>query len=430
LRTSLVLAGLILGARAQSQDTLVIRDVSVLPMDGARVVAHQTVVIASGRIVRVEPGRGTPRGARVIEAQGKFLVPGLADMHVHLSGETELPMYVGNGVLTVRDLNGSPATLGMRSRIASGSLVGPRLIVSGPMIAGAEIPWRNKVTATTAAEAESIVVAQKAAGYDQIKIYDGISKEVFESAIATARRVGMLSTGHIPQSVGFAGVLASGMTGLEHLDKTVFAVFRHNLDTLGIPAIADSIKRSRMWVTPTLESMIQLARMATGGFDSLMHRPEALASPTELREFWTSVSSRLKGNRERAPGVRYNPWTDFQLKLAGALARAGVPLMAGTDLPNAVLVPGYSLHDELDALVEAGLSRYQALEAATSAPARFMKQANDWGTAARGQRANVILVDANPLDSLTTLRSPAGVVLDGRWIDRDELARMRKVAPR
>jgi hypothetical protein len=429
LRAWVVLALVIFAAQAESQDTLVIRDVSVLPMDGARVLAHQNVVIAGERIVRVEPTREAPRAARVVDGRGKFLLPGLADMHVHVLGEADLPMFIGNGVLTVRDLNGSPETLDWRARIVGGSLVGPRLIVSGPMIAGPMIPWRNKVVAKTAAEAEATVLAQKAAGYDQIKIYDGISKEVFDAAIATAKRVGLLSTGHIPDSVGFAGVLASGMTGLEHLDKTVFAVFRHNLDTLGIPPIADSIKRSGMWATPTLAVMTQFAKMATGGFDSLMNRPEALASPKEEREFWTSVSSRLKGNRQLAAGVKYNPWTDFQLKLAGALARAGVPLMAGTDMPNGVMAPGYSLHDELDALAEAGLTRYQVLEAATSAPARFMRQSTDWGTVARGQRANLLLVDGNPLDRLTVLRNPAGAVVEGRWLDRAELTRMRVSSP-
>lgn len=411
-------------------DTLVIRDVSVLPMDRPGVLAHQTVVIAGSRILRMGPaGTQVPQGARIIDGRGRFLLPGLADMHVHLSTSEEFPFYVGNGVLTVRDLNGSPGTLAWRDSIRAGTLLGPRLFVSGPMLAGTEIPWRNKVTPTTAAEAEAAVLAQKAAGYDQIKIYDGITREVFEAAIGTAKRVGMLSSGHIPESVGFGGVLASGMTGLEHLDKTVYAVFRHDMDTLKIPAIADSIRKSGMWVTPTLASMIQLAALSHGGYDSLMARPEAAAAPAAVREFWTTVSVRLKGNRPLTPGVRYNTWTDFQLKLARALANAGVPLLAGTDLPNAVLVPGYSLHDELDGLVEAGLTRFQALEAATSAPARFLKQERDWGTVAAGQRADLLLTRSNPLDSLSTLRDPDGVVLGGRWLDRAELARLRKASP-
>ena len=172
--------------------------------------------------------------------------------------------------------------------------------------------------------------------------------------------------------------------------------------------------------------MTQLALLRHGVLDSVWARPDGRPAPAPLREFWTTVSSRLKGDRPQAPGTRYNAWTDFQLRLAKALAEAGVPLLAGTDLPNAVLIPGYSLHDELDALVEAGLTRYKALEAATSAPARFMRQEADWGTVAPGRQANLVLVGANPLDDLGTLRTPLGVVLAGRWLDRGELARLRK----
>ena len=351
-------------------------------------------------------------------------------MHVHLSTPDEFPMYVGNGVLTVRDLNGSPETLAWRDSVARGVMFGPRLFVSGPMIAGGDIPWRNKVMPTTAAEAESVVLAQKAAGYDLIKIYDGISKPVFDATIATAKRVGMLSTGHIPASVGFDGVLASGMNGLEHLDKTVFAANGHELDTLKIPSIVQRIKTAGVWVTPTLESMIQLSLIGSGGYDSLLARPEARNAPASLRDFWTSVTVRIKGTRPRLTDAPCNPWCAYQLRLAGALAAAGVPLLAGTDLPNAVLVPGFSLHRELHVLVDAGLTRYQALEAATSAPARFFGQSADWGTVAVGQRADLVLANGNPLDDLSVLSEPAGVVMRGRWFDAGELARMRRgVAP-
>jgi hypothetical protein len=413
--------------RRLALDTLVIRDVTVLPMDGPRLLPHRTVTIADGRIVSIVVASALPSrdGTHVVDGRGKYLLPGLADMHVHLTTADELPMFVGNGVLTVRDLNGSPMTLGWREAAAAGALTAPRIFVSGPIIAGAEIPWKNKATPATAAEAQAVVMSQKRAGYDQIKIYDGISREVFEAAIATAKREGLLSSGHIPASVGFEGVLESGMTGLEHLDKTVFAVVDHHLDTLRIPWIVQQIKRSGMWVTPTLESMIQLSVIGSGGYDSLMHRPEALAAPPELRDFWMSVTSTMKANRALPRGSKYNPWCEYQMRLAGALAAAGVRMLAGTDLPNAVLVPGYSLLDELDVLVEAGLTRGQALDAATAAPARFFRQATDWGTVAVGRRADLLLVDGNPLDGFQTLRTPAGVVLQGRWLDRAALEKLR-----
>jgi Amidohydrolase family len=427
----LLLASIAAPSGAQ-RDTLVITDVTVLPMTGPQTIDHQTVTIAAGRIVAIRSaGEGlVPVRALVINGRGKYLLPGLVDMHVHLSTPEEFPMFVGNGVLAVRDLNGSPETLSWRDSVADGKMFGPRLFVSGPIIAGAEVPWRNKVTPTTATEAKAVVLAQHAAGYDLIKIYDGLTKPVFAAAITTARQLGMLSTGHIPQAVGFDGVLASGMTGLEHLDKTVFAVMDHHLDTLKIPGIVARIKASGMWVTPTLESMIQLSLVGSGGYDSLVTRPEAQDAPKPLRDFWTSVTVRMKADRPRDLGAACNKWCEYQLRLAGSLAATGVPLLAGTDLPNAVLVPGYSLHGELRALVQAGLSPYQALEAATSAPARFFDQSSDWGTIAPGHRADLLLVDHNPLEDLTVLARPAGVVMRGHWYGAEELARFRRgVAP-
>lgn len=411
---------------AIAADTLAFLDVSVIPMDRPIVLEHQTVVVADGRIVAMGPTRSVPApaGARIIDGKGKFLMPALADMHVHLTTTDELPMYVGYGVTVVRDLNGSPETLAWREATATGALIGPRLLVSAPMIAGNTVPWRNKVTPANAAEADSIVRAFKAAGYDQIKIYDGITKAVFDASMASAKQVGLRTSGHIPATVGFDGVLAAGLN-LEHLDKTVYATTQHQLDTTLIPSIVNRIKRSGVWVTPTIESMVQLSKIASGRFDSLMSRPEAVAAPAGLREFWGSISSRLRGDRKLPPTAYCNPYCEYQMRLTGALAKAGVPMLAGTDLPNAVLVPGYSLVRELEVMVASGATPFQALVSATAAPARFLGEDKDWGTVAPGKRANLMLIDRTPMTDVTALRAIAGVVLNGTWIGDRELARMR-----
>ena len=419
----------LLGAVAAT-DTLAITDASVLPMDGERVLVHQTILIAGDRIVAMGDSKQVtiPRGARIIDGRGKFVLPGLSDMHVHLSTPREFPLFVGAGVLTIRDLNGEPEKLHWRDDIAAGRMFGPRLFVSGPMIAGGQIPWRNKVVPTTPAQAESVVIAQQRAGYDQIKIYDGLPADVFAAAMAAAKRVGIPSSGHIPQAVGFDGVLASGMNGLEHLDKTIFATMGHDFDTLRIPSIADRIRRSGVYVTPTLESMAQIALVSSGRFDSLVNRPEAQRAPAELKEFWNSVTARMKGTRPPDPAYPYGRYTDIQMRLAGALAKRGVPMLSGTDLPNVVLVPGVSLHRELTMMREAGLTAYQVLQSSTSAPARFFGQSGDWGTVAKGQRANLLIVNEDPLSDLATLAAPSGVVLAGRYYDAAALARMREGA--
>lgn len=409
-------------------DTIAITNVNVLAMTANRVDSAQTVVIAGDRIIAVGPVAriSVPPGARRVDGRGRFLLPGLVDMHVHMTTAAELPMYVGYGVLTVRDLNGSPHTLAWRDSIQRGLILGPRIYTSGPMLAGRAISWRNKVTPSSAAEAIATVREQKRLGYDQVKLYDGLSREVFAAAVGEAKRLGMQSSSHVPQDVGFAAVLQSGVTSLEHLDKTLFNVLGHAMDTLRLPSIAAQIRQAGVWVTPTLASMVELSHVGSGRYDSLMARPAVQSSPPELRDFWQTITARIRGDRPLAAGSKYNPWTTFQMQFARELLRAGVPMLAGSDLPNAVLVPGLALHEELVALTEAGFAAYQAIEAATSAPARFLGQAADWGTVAVGQRANLLLVGGDPRGSLGVLAAPDGIMVAGKWIDREALASMRR----
>ncbi len=423
---ALLLISLFTRSEAPLADPVLIFDVSVIPMDVDTVMTHVDVLVERGRISRMSPHADPPQtSGRAIDGRGKFLVPGLSDMHVHLSTSAELPQFVAHGVLTVRDLNGSPETLAWRDSVRSGQLVGPRLFVSGPMLAGGAIPWRNKVTPNSAAEARAAVLAQKSAGYDQIKLYDGLSLEAFDAAIAAAKESGLLSSGHIPAAAGFDHVLSSGMDGLEHLDKTVFATVGHNLDTLTIDGIAQRVTASRMWVTPTIASMMELSLIGSGRFDSLMARPQNRTAPEVVRRFWSDVSARMKGSQTIPGAARYNPWTVFQMRLAKALNAAGVPLLVGTDLPNALLSAGAGVREELDALVASGLTRFDALRAATIRPAQFEGQLNDWGSIAVGKRANLVVLSGNPLIDFDVLEEPIGVILEGRWIDQDELSRMR-----
>lgn len=411
---------------------LAIVDVTVIPIITGGVLLRQTVVIRDGRMIAIGPRESIRplATARVIDGRGKYLVPGLVDAHVHLEEDADLAQFVASGVTTVRDLMGSPETLGWRKRTADGTSIGPRIVAAGPLFAGPQVPWRKKFTTLSPDSARAEVRRQHAAGYDLVKIYDGITTPVYAAVMDEARTLGIPATGHIPAAVHLAGVLAATQN-LEHTDKLLFDVWGHAFDSTRIDSVVRAIAAAGVSITPTIASMQQLARIGSGGFDSLLARPEARRAGPVTLDVWCTYTSRLRGSRPAAPGVRYNPWTDFQMKIVQAAGRAGVPLLAGTDYPNAMLAPGSSLVEELIALREAGLSNAEALRAATSNAGRAMGDTTS-GFIATGARADLVLVSANPLDDLRALTRIDGVVLNGRWLSRaelDSIPPLRSAAP-
>jgi hypothetical protein len=407
-------------------------DVSVVTMTDAVVREHQTVIVRGTTIVEVG-GRmevRPPPGTVLIDGRGKFLLPGLVDAHVHLMEAPDLPQFLAYGVTTVRNLTGSATVLAWRDSVARGLLVGPRIFTSGPLFAGREVPWRSKVVPRDATEARAEVRRQHDAGYDLIKIYDGLSADVYAAVLDEAKRLGMRVTGHIPEQVHLAGVLRARQD-IEHTDKIVFDVWGHTFDTTRIDSVAQAIRAAGIFVTPTIASMEQMARINSGGFDSLLARPEARRVGAATLAFWCDVSSRLGGHRSRAPRVRFDAWTDFQLKVIAAERRAGVPLLAGTDYPNAMLAPGSGLLEELRALEDAGLTPFEALGAATRTASQVIGDMTS-GRIVPGGRADLVLLRANPLLDLRALDENDGVMVAGRWFsqaDLNRLAPLRPVAP-
>lgn len=424
------LTALALGVRsfAAPAPPLAIVDVTVIPVAADGQLPRQTVVIHDGRIVAFGPSTSVhaPAGARVIDGRGKFLIPGLVDAHVHLEEEADLAQFVASGVTTVRDLMGSPETLAWRDRTANATVVGPRIIAAGPLFAGPQVPWRSKFVTQDPDSARSEVRRQHAAGYDLIKIYDGLTAAVYAAVMDEARTLGIVATGHIPASVHLRGVLAAKQN-LEHTDKIAFDVWGHAPDTTRIDSVARAIAAAGVTVTPTIASMQQLARVGSGGFDSLLARPEARRVGSVTLDVWCKYTSRLRGNR--APtGLRYNTGTDFQMQIIQAEQRAGVPLLAGTDYPNAMLAPGSGLVEELVALHESGLSNREALRAATLNAGRAIGDSTS-GLIAVGARADLVLLAESPLGDLRALTRVDGVVLHGRWLSRVELDSLAPLRP-
>ena len=428
----LSLAALLLAASIASPSadltaqTVVFTNVHVIPMNRDTVLRNQTVVVRDGRIASISPAGSTavPSGARRIDGAGRsWLVPGLADMHVHLFDRGEFIMYLANGITTVRNLHGIPRHLAWRDSIAKGELLGPRLFTSGPILDG-DPPSRGTNTVLRSREdAERAVAEQKAAGYDMIKVYDNLPRDLYEALAVASRRVGLPLVGHVPTLVGLTGLLeVNGQSGIEHVEE-LLPFFRGGTDTTGLGDTARSLARLGIWVTPTVTVYRSALEQATD-WNAVLRRPEMrfLNPATMLDWGWTPTGEGRSGNQRAREGFA-RAVTFFESQLIPALQGAGVRLLAGSDAPIPAIVPGYSLLGELETFVRSGLSPFEAMVTATRNPALFMGRAGEFGTIEVGAAADLVLLGADPLENIGNLENRVGVMRAGVWLSRADLDR-------
>jgi imidazolonepropionase-like amidohydrolase len=411
---------------------------TVLPMDRDVALEDQTVVVVDGRIAALGPRKETevPAGARVIESQGAYLMPGLADMHVHAWIEDDLFLFVANGVTAIRNMFGSELHLAWRERIAAGELVGPLLHTAGPIIDGNPPVWPGSSVLTDPARAEELVVEQAEAGYDFLKPYAMLSPEVYDALAVAAKKHGLALMGHVPESVDLEHVLAAGQRTIEHLNGWAEAAQRddspfagkvqfanedeawQHLDEEKLEKIAQRTKEAGAWNCPTLVVFQKWVQGTEA--EALLARPEMRYVSPQARSYWAPKSTwnYLSGlPPERAAAARDS--VSQRMRAVAALHRAGARILAGTDMGNPYVTPGFALHEELANLVQAGLSPYEALRAATVEGAECLGA--DWGSVAVGRRADLLLLEANPLEDVRNASRLRGVMLAGRWLPIEEL---------
>jgi imidazolonepropionase-like amidohydrolase len=413
--------------------------VHVIPMDRERVLERQTLVIRDGRIVALGAAGSVtpPAGARVIDGTGKYVIPALGEMHGHLAGpnaalnERILALNVIHGVLTVRSMLGHPAQLALRDRVARGELPGPRIYTAGPSANGQSV--------TTAAAGEQMARDQKAAGYDLIKIHPGVPLEAFNALAKTAREVGIPFAGHVPAAVGVHRAIDAGYRSIDHLDGYAEASLRdgatvgtggsgffgtlvaQDIDDRKIPALVQKTKAAGVWLVPT-ETLMH-AFFSTEPIEALMKRPEISYVPTDMRTQWENGLRGFRdGPQSPTPDQRARLMA-FRAKLLRQMQDAGVGILLGADSPQILNVPGIATHQELAAVVKAGLSPYEALVSGTRNVARYFGTEKDEGTIALGMKANLIVLEANPLRDITRTMDRAGVIQGGVWHDRASLDR-------
>ena len=409
-------------------------NVNVIPMDTERLLTEQTVIVRDGIIDQIGSRNEVdiPQDALVIQAAGQYLMPGLVDMHVHIKEENELLLFVAHGVTTVRDMWGTtglqlgmgfPDQLTMRAQIKTGHLFGPTLYTAGPIMEGEPPTSPLMPVIKTPVEAREAVAWQKSQGYDFIKVYDNLTTETYKAILQAAADQGLAVAGHAPKQVGLTGVLDGGQQTIEHLtgyidpDAAVFLIPVDQLDRY-----AALTREAGVWNCPTL-----------GVYKK--HVPDEALVALESRPEMAYVSPRMKflWKRVLRPGAMQNisyqgdypaRISEINTRMAQALHNNGARIILGTDADNPYQVPGTSLLDELDYLIEAGFSPYEALEAGTHNAAETLGKLDEFGTISRGKRADLILLAGNPLEDMTHIRRREGVMLRGQWLSEAQLRQL------
>ncbi len=405
--------------------TLAIVDVTVIVRPNEPALLHQTVVVTDGMITAVGPAASTavPGSAVRIPGSGRFLMAGLTDMHVHVFDRDEFLLYLANGITTIRNLSGYAMHLAWRDSLAAGTIAGPRLVTSGPILDG-DPPMRSTNTVLRdAAAAEAEVHREADAGYDLIKVYDDISPVAYRAVTAAAHRLGMRVAGHVPTPVGLATVLApGGQDEIEHLEE-LLPYFDDGRSVTGLDSIAHAIAAAGVTVTPTLTVYASALAQATD-WPSVQARPEMryVNPATRAQWGWDQTAAARSGQpREVARYLRTTAF--FQEQLLPALRRAGVTVLVGSDAPIATLVPGFALHDELLLLSAAGVSDQDVLTMATVNAAAATGAASHRGAVRVGHDADLLLLGADPRHGLAALKDRVGVIAAGRWYAQRELNR-------
>lgn len=419
-------------AFAAASGTVAFVDVTVLPMDTERVLTGQTVIVKGERITEIGQVASVrvPEGAQKIDGRGKFLIPGLAELHGHNPPlgsskqyfEDVFYLFVANGVTTVRSMQGFAGQLEWREKARKGEIVAPTLYLAGPSFSGQSVP-----SPQTAIDR---VRAQKAEGWDLLKIHPGIKPEVYTALAKTAKEVGIEFSGHVPADVGLVECIKQGQRTVDHLDGYIEHLRAKDgpIDPAKLAEIVKFSRESGVWVVPTMP----LWEVILGALDQkqIDAYPELKYMPRAVRESWKkSYASRQANpnfNREQARRIVEN-----RNVLLKALHDGGVKIIFGTDAPQQYSVPGFSIHRELAAMRAVGMSNFAVLQSATKNVGDYYEQVDAFGTVATGQRADLVLLRGNPLEDLAHVAKRAGVMVRGRWLAESDIqAGLAQIAAR
>ena len=429
-----------------------ITDVTVLPMTGDTTLRGTTVVVRDGRIAEIGATRNVkvPSGARRVDGRGKYLIPGLADMHAHLYsdgdvpdsvGKYELGVMVANGVTATRLMIGTPEHFTLRREVVAGRIPGPQLWIASPQFTGKEDV--NSRVVTTPEDARVAVKEMAEKGYDFIKLTLFITPAVYDAIVDEAKRQRIPVVGHVDPEVGVARALQARQQ-IEHLDNYLESVLADSapmkasvsdrglfrpkywesldwIDDRKVERIAGETARAGIFTCPTL-TVFKTAFALGQSLEEIQSRPDWAIMPPELRKLY--LGAREKYWSQAASEKRRMRYVEVRNRLVKAIADSGGKIMAGSDTPEWFFGYGWTIHREMESLVAAGLTPYQALAAATRNPSEFVRGSKEWGTIEKGKRADLLLLEANPLEDIRNTARIEAVSVGGRWLDRAERERM------
>ncbi len=412
---------------AQAQTTTVFVNATVIPMDSDRLLPGMDVVVVGDRIESIHPTgiRMYPAEATRINASGKYLLPGLAEMHGHVPPtqggtlparyvEDVLFLYLAGGITTVRGMLGYPNQLDLKHRINRGELMGPNLYLAGPSFSGG--------TVNSPEEATARVKQQVAEGWDLLKVHPGLTLEEFTAMAKTANELGIPFAGHIPEEVGLENAIKLGQQTIDHLDGYMAYASGMNAP-VNESKLAEAIALSKehdIWVIPTQalwETLIGAAdQVELKSYDEVKYMPKAV-----INSWDTYLNNISNSYLHSGPFARLH--ASNRDKLLKGLQDAGVKILMGTDAPQVYSVPGFSIHRELKSMSKAGLSNYDILRSGTFNVGSYFKSQDQFGVVAPGHRADLLLLPGNPLEDLGHLKAMEGVMVRGQWIPRSEIDR-------
>jgi hypothetical protein len=434
---------------AQNEPATAFVNVTAVPLDRERALPDHTVVVRGGRIVAFGPSRTVPvpADATRIDGKGKFLLPGMAEMHAHIPGgppgpasdaymRRVLALFAANGITTIRGMLGDPRHLTLRAEVAKGNIPGPTIYTSGPSF--------NNNTATSPEVAVRMVRDQKAAGYDLLKIHPGVPRAAFDAMAAEANALKMPFSGHVPADVGLERALAAKYHSIDHIDgyfeyavKTdapvdlknpgFFGVnFAAHLDPARLAKAVAETRRAGVWIVPT-QGLLEIF-MSASGPDVLRRSPGVEFMPAAVVEGWVKQRQQFMAQ----PGFNREANERFMAERRGllnALHQAGVGIIMGSDAVQTFSVPGFSIHNEMGAMARSGLKPYDIYVTGSRNVARFFGREDEVGTIAVGKIADLVLVDADPLANVANFAHQTGTMSRGRWHPRAALLDQIKAMP-
>jgi len=429
-------------------------NVSVVPMTSEIILQNQTVIIKDDKITHILNSDNTllSDDIQTIDGTGKFLAPGLSDMHVHLMQDLDASLYVAYGVTTVRNMWGYPATLAMREKISQGDLIGPTIFTSGPLTDGPPKIWPTSTEVSTPEEAVSEIANQLKSPYDFVKVYSHLSPELFYAIADAAKAAGRPFAGHVPDSMTIRQVISTGMKSMEHMigfdavtlaegidmgarrtpERRAFSQKilsgEYELDQVfeqkKIDLLAMDIAKSDTWTVPTL---IVHKKISLSGEDVAreFNHPEMEYVSPALRDFWNPANDFRRQTLTEEDFAARRKLNQMSFRHLRALQKAGAKILTGSDAPNPFVFHGLGLHEELELFVQAGLSPYEAIQASTTSAAAYFDQAGLWGQVSPGVHADLVLLSANPLENVKNYLQIKGIMLRGKWLDSSALKKLR-----